>query len=61
MGARTAHQLARAGSEYPFIGPESFCGISIGVSKKAFMDWTNRNHKKHLESLTGLKQAKGLI
>jgi hypothetical protein len=49
------------GSEHPFIGPEPACGISIGVSKKAVRDWTNGNHKKHWESVTGLKQTKGLI
>jgi hypothetical protein len=34
---------------------------SIGVAKKAVRDWMKRNHKKHWESTTGLKQAKGLI
>jgi hypothetical protein len=55
-----ADQLARTGSEHPFIGPEPACGISTGVAKKAVMDRTNRNHKKHWESTTGLKQTKGL-
>jgi hypothetical protein len=53
--------MARIGSEHPFIRPEPACGISIAVAKKAVRDWTNRNHKQHLESTTGLKQAKGLI
>jgi hypothetical protein len=57
----TAAQLARTGSEHPFIGLEPACGISIGVAKKAVRDWTNRKHKEYWESLTGLKQAKGLI
>jgi hypothetical protein len=60
----TADQLARTGSEYPLIGPEPACGITIGVAKKAVRDWTNRNHKKkknHWESTTRLKQAKGLV
>jgi hypothetical protein len=56
-----ADQLARTGSEHPFTGPEPACGISIGVTKKAVRDWTKRNHKKHWESTTGLKEAKGLI
>jgi hypothetical protein len=38
-----ADQLARAGSEHPFIGPEPACGISIGVAKKAVRDWPDRN------------------
>jgi hypothetical protein len=57
----TADQLARTGSEHPFTGPKPAYGISIGVAKKAVWDWTNRNHRKHWESLTGLRQAKGLI
>jgi hypothetical protein len=47
--------------EHPFTGPEPPCGISIGVAKKAVRDWANRNHKKHSESITGFKRAKGLI
>jgi hypothetical protein len=59
-GNETADQLARTGSENPFIGPEPACGISIGAAKKAVRDWTDRNHKKYWESTTGLKQAKDL-
>jgi hypothetical protein len=50
-----ADQLARTGSDLPFTRPEPACGISIGVAKNAVWDWTNRNYKKHLESITGLK------
>jgi hypothetical protein len=56
-----ADLLARTGSEHPFIRPEPAYGISIGVAKRAVRDWTNRNHAKQWESITGLKQAKGLI
>jgi hypothetical protein len=59
VGNETADQLARTGSENPFIGPEPACGISIAAAKKAVRDWTDMNHKKHWESTTGLKQAKG--
>jgi hypothetical protein len=45
----------------PFTGPESACGISIGVTKIVVRDWTNRNHIKQWQSTTGLKEAKGLI
>jgi hypothetical protein len=55
------YHLARTGSEHPFIGPEPACGISIGVAKKAVRDWMNRNQNKHWESVTGLRQAKGII
>jgi hypothetical protein len=60
-GNETADQLAKTGSEYPFTGPELACGISMGVAKKAITDWMTMNHKKYRESLTGLRQAKGLI
>jgi ribonuclease HI len=59
-GNETADQLARTGSENPFIGPEPVCGISIGAAKKAVRDWTNRNHKKHWESTTRLKRQRDL-
>jgi hypothetical protein len=52
-GNETAHLLART-------GPEPACGISIEVAKRAVRDWTNKNHIKQWESITGLKQAKGL-
>jgi hypothetical protein len=56
-----ADHLARTGSERPFIGPEPACGISMGVAKKAIRDWMTMSHKKYWESLTRLRQAKGLI
>jgi hypothetical protein len=59
VGNETADQLAKAGPEHPFIGPEPACGISIGVAKKVVRDWTNRNHKEYWDSVTGLTQAKG--
>jgi hypothetical protein len=46
VGNETADQLARTGSEHPFVGPEPACGITIRVAKRAVRDWTNRNHKK---------------
>jgi hypothetical protein len=61
VGDETADQLARTGSEHLFIGPEPTCGISVGVAKKSVRDWTNNNHNKHWQSITGLKQTKGLI
>jgi hypothetical protein len=56
VGNETADQLARTGSEHPFIGPEPACDISVGVAKKAVRDWTNTYHKKYWESVTGLRQ-----
>jgi ribonuclease HI len=52
VGNETAAQLARTGSEHPFIGPEPACGISVGVAKKTVRNWTKRSHKKHWESVT---------
>jgi hypothetical protein len=51
-GNETADLLARTGSEHPFTGPETACGISIGVAKRAVRDWMKRNHKKLPESTT---------
>jgi hypothetical protein len=34
-----ADQLAKLGSEHPFIGPESACSISTWVAKKVVRDW----------------------
>jgi ribonuclease HI len=61
IGNEMADQLARMGSEHPFMGPEPACSISVGVAKKVVRDWTSRNHKEYWESITGLRQAKGLI
>jgi hypothetical protein len=60
-GNETADQLAKVGAEHPFIGPEPACGISTGVARKAFRDWTITNHRKYWRSLTGLRQIKGFI
>jgi hypothetical protein len=59
-GKESVDQLARTRHEYQFIGPETACTISVGVAKKVIRDWTNRNHQKYWESLTELRQAKGL-
>jgi hypothetical protein len=57
----TADLLARRESEHLFTGPKPACRISVGVSKKAVRDWTNKNHIKQWESTIRLKYAKGLI
>jgi hypothetical protein len=54
-----ADQLA--GSEHLLTVPEPACGLSIGVPMKAVRDWNSRKHKEYWESLTGLRQANGLI
>jgi hypothetical protein len=61
VGNEMADQLARTGSEHPFIGPQSACGILVGVAKKVGRDWSNRNHKEYWDSVTGLTQAMGFI
>jgi hypothetical protein len=53
IGNEMADQLAKTGSEHPFIGPEPACSISVGVAKKAVRDWINRNHKEHWKSTIG--------
>jgi hypothetical protein len=61
VGNEIADQLAKAGSEHLFIGPEPACSISVGVAKKAVRDCTNRNNKEYWDSTTGLREAKGLV
>jgi hypothetical protein len=51
----------KIGSEHLLTRPEPACGISIGVPKRVARDWMNRKHTKQWESITGLKQTKGLI
>jgi hypothetical protein len=60
-GNDTADYLAKTGYEHTLTGPEPACGISFGVAKRVVKDWTNKNHIKQWESLTGLKRAKELI
>jgi hypothetical protein len=54
-GNETADQLARTGSEHPFIGP------GPGVARKRSGTGLTEITKKHWESTTGLKEAKGFI
>jgi hypothetical protein len=60
-GNETEDLLARTRSEHPFTGPEPACGISIGLAKRAFRDWTNRNHIEQWECTIGFKEVRGLI
>jgi ribonuclease HI len=39
-GNEAADQLAKLGSECPFIRPEPACGISVGIAKRAVRDRT---------------------
>jgi hypothetical protein len=42
QGNETADQLARLGSELPFIGPEPSSDMSVGIAKRVARDWTSR-------------------
>jgi hypothetical protein len=57
----SASHLAKLGSERPFVGPEPACSIWMGVATNAVRDWAIRDHRKHWNSLSGLKQAKALL
>jgi hypothetical protein len=67
LGIKRQDQLVKTRSEHPFIGPEPACGISIGFARIAVRDWSNRNHKKLWEYITGLtlgpsaRRTKGLL
>jgi hypothetical protein len=60
-GNHMIDQLAKQGSEHLFIGPKPACSISMVVAKKEVRDWTIRDHRKHWDILSGLKQPKALI
>jgi hypothetical protein len=60
-GNENADQLAKTGSECPFIGFELACGISVGVVKRAIKDWMKRDCGKHWESTRGLRHMNGFL
>jgi hypothetical protein len=60
-GNETADQLVKLESRCQLTEPEPALGILAGIAKKVIRDWTNRDHQKYLESLTGVKQAKGFL
>jgi hypothetical protein len=51
VGARTegndiADKLARRGSLHLFTGPETACGISERIAKRAIRDWVCREYQE---------------
>jgi hypothetical protein len=50
-----ADQLAKLGSESLLICLEPACGNSLRVAKKVISDWTVRDHRRHWDSLSGLR------
>jgi hypothetical protein len=59
-GNEMEDQLTKLGYEHPFTEAKPPCGISVRVAKKAFRDWTIRDHRKQWDSISGLTQAKTL-
>jgi hypothetical protein len=57
VGNKTEEQVARMGSDQPFIEPEPACCISFGVTEKAIseLDEQKSHTKKHWESISVLK------
>jgi hypothetical protein len=41
----TTDHLARQGSSFPFVGPESALGISAKVASKVIRVWMSKKHK----------------
>jgi hypothetical protein len=54
-GYKNGDQLAKIGSECPFLGPELACGMAVGVVRK------EGDHGKHWETTIGLKHMKGFL
>jgi hypothetical protein len=60
-GNENADQRTKLESQCQLIESEPAWNILAGIAKKAIRDWTNSDHQKYWESLTGLKQAKGFL
>jgi hypothetical protein len=52
-GIEVADQLARQGSSYPVIGPDTALGISAKLARGVIRNWTSRKLKEHWLSTHG--------
>ena len=53
-----ADQLARQGYSHPLIGPQLALGTSVKVAMEVTMNWTNRKHEEHWQSICGQSHAR---
>ena len=60
-GNELADELARAGSESAFIGPEPYCGINWSFATALISNWEHKLRLDHWENVPGLRQSKLLI
>ena len=60
-GNESADELARAGSESVFLGPEPFCRVNWASALGQLNDWEHQLRLNHWENVPGLRQSKRLI
>ena len=60
-GNEAADELAKQGSELAFIGPEPFCGFSMGNRKMILDKWEERAKLENFRSLTIDSQSRCLV
>lgn len=60
-GNEAADELARKGSEGPFIGPEPFCGTPKSDNLRKLKQWEDRENLANWRKAPGLRQSKRLI
>lgn len=60
-GNEAADELAKAGSETPFVGPEPFCGIHKNHKKNIIEQWIYKEHYNYYLNVQGLETSKKFI
>jgi hypothetical protein len=53
-----ADQLAKRGSEMPYVGPEPSLGVTKSFTKRQVQAWLDERHREHWVRQPGLRQAK---
>ena len=60
-GNEAADQLARAGAEAEFTGPEPAVGVPCCVGREIIRDWLRNQHLTSWRSTEGCRQARALL
>lgn len=60
-GNEIADELARAGAEQPFIGPEPFCGTSRSHLMEELREWENDVKNNYWNNIPGIRQGKRFL
>lgn len=60
-GNEQADQLARKGSDTPYIGPEPAIGISKTEARSTVRNWVKRNHESYWARISGHRHSKQMM